>query len=254
MSKPALHMSISIRKALLTFPQGMPLTTPILAQWEVSRQLAYWYTKNGWFEQLGYGYFLRVGDTLTETGAVTALESNGVLVHLAGKSALMMRGYSHYLPLRKGRVYLYGRRVRKLPEWFLSRFTVKLTSTMLFNENEQLDQRLFVRRLETNELYSPYVSDPERAVLEMLDNVPLEQSVEEAKQLMEGMYSLNAGKLQILLQACTKVKVKRLFWLFSEELGLPALNEIDSSIIDFGSESPYTIQGEKSLVLKNPLT
>jgi hypothetical protein len=53
---------------------------------------------------------------------------------------------------------------------------------------------------------SPYVSGSERAVLEMLCNVSIEQFVEEAKQVMEGMYSLSHGKPQQLLEHAQKLK------------------------------------------------
>lgn len=253
MSTPSLHSRENLRKALFLLPHGMPVTARHMAQWDISRQLAHKYTKSGWLVALGGGYFLRAGDTLTMTGAVAALEANRVSVHLAGKSALALRGYEHYVALGKGSVYLYGRGSTRLPSWFVSQFNVQLSTRRLFKGDDQAQQLFFVRKLEPDQESSPLVSDPERAVLEMLDDVPLKQSVEEAKQVMEAMFSLDAGKLQLLLQACAKVKVKRLFWLLAQELGLPVLNQIDPSSIDFGADAPYTIPGEKSMTLKNPM-
>lgn len=253
MSNLPLHSSENLRKALHGLPAGMPITTAQCEQqWGVSRQLAHWYTKSGWLDSLGHGYYIRHGETPTLTGAVAALESAGFKVHIGGKSALDQRGYSHYLQLGGGKIYLYGRGIRKLPQWLSSYFTVELSTAKLFHESEEVRQRLFVRQLEPQSDYSPCVSDPERALLEMLDNVPGVQTLQESREIMESMYSLNPGKLELLLQACTKIKVKRLFWNLCQDLDLPFLGEIDYSKIDFGSETSYIIRGEKTMVIKKP--
>ena len=67
--------------------------------------------------------------------------------------------------------------------------------------------------------------------------MPKQQTLEEAKQLMEGLQSLRSKKMQKLLAACRKIKVKRLFWQLAEELQLPVLKKIDMGEIDFGSNS-----------------
>ncbi len=106
--------------------------------------------------------------------------------------------------------------------------------------------------INNNDPNAPFVSEPERAVLELLDFVPKQQTLEEAKQIMEGLYSLRSKKMHELLKACKKIKIKRLFWQVAEELKLPVVKKIDISDIDFGSTSDYTLQGEKTLVLRNP--
>ena len=69
-------------------PKGMPVTSSLLEQWGISRQLAHRYVQSGWLEPLGYGYFLRPGETPTQTGAVAALEMQGMALHIGGKAAL----------------------------------------------------------------------------------------------------------------------------------------------------------------------
>lgn len=255
MSRNDLQNSENLIKALQSLPKGTPVTTAQCQRfWNVSRQSVHWYAKSRWLDPLGHGYYIRNGETPSEDGTVAALEAAGFKVHIAGKSALKMKGFSHYLSLGKGKLYLYGRHVRKLPHWLGNFFSVELSSKSLFKEKDEPDSRLFVRRLETGNQFSPCVSDPERALLEMLDNVPSVQTIEEAKEIMEGMFSLNPGKLEILLANCVKIKVKRLFWILATELNLPALQEIDIKKIDFGSDSPYFIKNHtKTLVLKKPL-
>jgi hypothetical protein len=256
MSKNHLQKSENLIRALNAVPRGSPISTAQCEQqWGVSRQSVHWYTKSGWLSSLGHGYYIRQGDTPTVTGTVAALEASGFQVHIAGKSALNLKGFSHYLSLGNGKLYLYGRNVRHLPQWLNKFFSVEMATKKLFKERDEDSARLFVRPLDQQDETSPYVSDPERAVLEMLDNVPMTQTMEEAKEIMEGMYSLNPGKLEILLEHCVRIKVKRLFWLLCKELDLPVIKEIDVNKVDFGSDSPYIVlNSQKTMVIKNPIT
>lgn len=67
----------------------------------------------------------------------------------------------------------------------------------------------------------PGVSEPERALLEMLGEVGVHQEVDEARGIMEGMRQLRARHLKGLLAACRMVKAVRLCVVWSEDLGLP---------------------------------
>jgi len=251
MSNDALHSSEILKKALFSLPQGMAVSTSHLKGVGVSRQRAHHYVQKGWLTHLGSGYYLRAGDKLTKAGAVASLQANGVKVHIGGKSALAFKGFAHYLSMGGETLTLYGHGTRKLPDWFQQQFKTNLSNSVLFNEQDTLAERHCVSRLD-NDSNAPFVSEPERAVLELLDFVPKQQTLEEAKQIMEGLYSLRSKKMQELLKACKKIKVKRLFWQVAEELKLPVVKKIDISDIDFGSTSDYTLQGEKTLVLRNP--
>ena len=251
MSTGNLHSSEILKKALFNLPQGMPVSASHLKEFGISRQLAYRYVQSGWLKQLGYGYYLRMGDTLTETGAVASLQANGVNVHIGGKSALALKGFSHYLSMGGERLTLFGHGTRKLPEWFQNQFNVTLSNSLLFEEQNALEERLSVARLD-NEAYAPFVAEPERAVLELLDLVPKQQTLGEARQIMEALQSLRSKKVQELLKACKKIKVKRLFWKIAQELNLPVVKKINPSEIDFGSKSVYILQREKNLALRNP--
>jgi hypothetical protein len=256
MSNNHLQKSENLIRALNEVPRGTPISTAQCErQWNVSRQSVHWYTKTGWLSSLGHGYYIRQGETPTVTGTVATLEASGFKIHIAGKSALSLKGFSHYLSLGNGKLYLYGRDVRQLPQWLSNFFPVEVTTKKLFKERDETSGRLFVRRLDPNEETSPHVSDPERAILEMLDNVPATQTIEEAKEIMEGMHSLNPGKLEILLEHCVRIKVKRLFWLLCKELDLPVINEIPPNKVDFGSSTAYIVPHHgKSMAIKNPIT
>lgn len=58
------------------------------------------------------------------------------------------------------------------------------------------------------------VSTPERAILELLDEVPKRETFHQADVLMEGLRNLSPRRLQALLTECRSLKVRRLFlWL-----------------------------------------
>jgi hypothetical protein len=65
------------------------------------------------------------------------------------------------------------------------------------------------------------VSEPERALLEMLSEVGVHQGVEEARNIMEGVRSLRTEKLATLLKHCQRVKVRLLCVRWADELNLP---------------------------------
>jgi hypothetical protein len=257
MSNNHLQKSENLIRALNEVPRGTPISTAQCErQWNVSRQSVHWYSKAGWLNSLGHGYYIRQGETPTLAGTVATLEASGFKVHIAGKSALDLKGFSHYLSLGNGKIFLYGRGVRHLPQWLSKFFSVEMATKKLFKEHDETNHRLFVRPLDQEDDSSPYVSDPERAILEMLDNVPMTQTMEEAKEIMEGMHSLNPGKLEILLEHCVRIRVKRLFWLLCKELDLPVIKEIHANKVDFGSSTPYIVVPHhgRPMVIKNPIT
>ena len=248
-----LQSNDKLKKALFGIPPGIPLTARFLADAGISRQLVHAYIKGGWLEKLSSGYYKRHNDMITSAGAVLSMEMQGLDVHIGGKSALSHHGFVHYLSSEKPVVYLYGR-ISKLPKWVDAEFFCEVRKERLFGEPETLSERLYVKRMETGTELSPYVSEPERALLEMLEDVPLRQSLDESRKLMETMFGLRSEIMQDLLIRCCRIKVKRLFVLEAQRLNLPVLKELNLNDIDFGSRSLYIISKKgDSLILKNPL-
>ncbi len=60
------------------------------------------------------------------------------------------------------------------------------------------------------------LSSPERAVLELLDEIPNHETFEQVDALFDGLANLRPGRLQKLLADCASVKVKRLFFFFAD--------------------------------------
>jgi hypothetical protein len=113
---------------------------------------------------------------------------------------------------------LWGGDKTRLPEWFQKRFPSRYTARNLFSS--KLPKQFGLQPLpETPD--GVLVSTPERALLEMLNEVGLQQGIEETRNIMEGARSLRPEVLTTLLKNCQRVKVARLCVRWAEELSLP---------------------------------
>lgn len=156
---------------------------------------------------------------------------------VGGLTALELKGYSHYIPgNRKETIHLYGN--DKWPAW-INKLSddvtfVKHTRRLIFNvmtddESQQLATQIPIGEIELS------ISTPERACLEMLSDVPDRMSFEHAEELFQGMTNLSPRTLQRLLESCTSIKVKRLFFWLSARYNYSWAAKIDEKKISLGS-------------------
>ena len=89
------------------------------------------------------------------------------------------------------------------------------------------------------------LSAPERAVLELLDELPDHESFHQVDKLMEGLTNLSPRRLQKLLADCRSVKVKRLFFFFADRHQHAWLKRLDKSAIDLGKGKRMLVKGGK---------
>jgi hypothetical protein len=89
------------------------------------------------------------------------------------------------------------------------------------------------------------VATPERAILELLDEVPNRETFHQADVLMEGLRNLSPRKLQTLLIDCRNIKVKRLFLWFAERHNHAWLPKLDRSSIELGKGKRMLVRGGK---------
>ena len=156
-------------------------------------------------------------DTLREEYALTFLSRSIEGFHVGGKTALAWRGIRHSLAIREP-LSLWGSRKASLPPWFKERFPARYTAPRLFSP--KLPQGFGLHPLPENPNGVP-VSEPERALLEMLSEVGLYQGVEDARNIMEGARALRQEVLATLLKHCLRVKARALCVQWAEELNLP---------------------------------
>ena len=89
------------------------------------------------------------------------------------------------------------------------------------------------------------MSAPERAILELLDEVPQRETFHQADMLMEGLRNLSPRRLQELLADCCSVKVKRVFLWFAERHNHAWLKKLDRSGIHLGQGKRMLVRGGK---------
>jgi hypothetical protein len=87
------------------------------------------------------------------------------------------------------------------------------------------------------------ISTPERAILEVLNDVPGKISFEHADELMQGLNTLSPRSLQKLLEICDNVKVRRLFFWYAERQNHSWLVKINKDNINLGSGNRVIVKG-----------
>ena len=89
------------------------------------------------------------------------------------------------------------------------------------------------------------LSSPERALLELLDELPEHESFDQVDKLVEGLANLSPQRLQKLLAACRSVKVKRLFLFFADRCHHAWAKRIRKENIDLGKGKRMLVKGGK---------
>lgn len=251
-------------------PEGLLVDAGWLEQRGYSRGLRKKYVGGGWLKQAARGVYLRpparlsapsTDDGLRWQQAVISLQTLYQLpLAIGGRTALELQGYAHYLSAAGPReVHLYGDNAP--PPW-LKRLT--LDTTFVFHNAKKLfrNQPITIPpKPESNKAdalpggltQQPWghwewpltLSSPERAVLELLDEVPQHETFHQADMLMDGLRNLRPRKLHQLLADCRSIKVKRLFFWFAERHEHAWLKQLDRSGIDLGRGKRMLVRGGK---------
>jgi len=243
MALSARHKSIKTLQG--AFPRGTPFDSQQLQKLGVSPALAHHYLKSDWLARLGRGVFMFPKDTLNREDSLKFLARAVPGFHVGGKTALAWRGIRHNLPAREP-LSLWGDRRVFLPAWFTGRFPARYAAPRLFSP--QLPRGFALQPLpETPE--GVLVSEPERALLEMLSEVGVHQGVEEARNIMEGARSLRNETLATLLKQCLRVKVRLLCVQWAEELNLPWAPTARKATVTKHGQSRWTARLKNGTIL-----
>jgi hypothetical protein len=183
MALPIRHKSIKTLQAAV--PRGTPFDSRQLRKLGVSSALAHHYLKSDWLARLGRGVFMFPKDILRRKDSLKFLSRHVPGFHVGGKTALAWRGIRHNLPAREP-ISLWGDGKFTLPPWFTGRFPARYTARKLFST--KLPRDFGLHPLPETPDGVP-VSEPERALLEMLSEVGVHQGIEEARNIMEGIRS-----------------------------------------------------------------
>lgn len=240
-------------------PEGLLVDTAWLKARGYSRQLLNHYVNAGWLKQPTRGVYCRPRGTLSWQQAVISLQA--MLQYpllVGGRTALEAQGYAHYLVQRVKEVHLYG--AKTPPNWLNK---LELGVQFLYHN----DSKLFRHRLppkalthleQKSEVPKDWVvqnwgqwdwplalSTPERAILELLDELPKHESFHQVDMLMQSLSNLRPGRLQTLLNQCRSVKVKRLFFYFADRHQHAWLKRLERKTVDLGEGKRMLVRGGK---------
>ena len=256
-----------IKQLEQNLPEGLVVTAAWLEKHGYSASLRSQYVNAGWLNKPARGVFCRPRGDLRWQQVVISLQTLLQFpVVVGGRTALELHGYAHYLPLQEqGEVHLYA--PTPLPGWMQN---LPLKQRFIFHKNTRLFPRDPAARgltkldwnaqTERHANAEPHlggfdrlpwghwdwpfaVSTPERALLEILDELPARESFHAVDKFVEGMTNLRPGHTQKLLENCRSVKVKRLLFFFAGRHNPVWLKHIDRENIDLGKGDRMLVRG-----------
>lgn len=241
-------MENNLKSLYSNLAAGTPVASEDLAAWGISADLAVYYVRAGWLKRLARGVYSRPNEPLVLHPALLFLERRVEGLHVGGKSALGWYNIRHYVPQQES-LHLYGWAAAQLPAWFVEPFPAEYHRKRLFEEKPDALQH--VTPFE-NRARAPRVSEPERALLEVLSEVGVRQPLQEARELMEGTYTLRADVLRELLKSCTSIKTVRLCLQLGRELSLPWAAKLDAKKLPTGSKQAWVSRSADGLLVLKP--
>ncbi len=246
-----------INQLVNQLPEGLLVDAAWLEKRGYSRALRSHYVSAGWLNQPTRGVYRRGHGALGWEFVVVSLQNLlGLPLVVGGRTALQVQGFSHYLAQEVREVHLYGS--VPLPTW-----VEKLPLQVAFRRHNS--ERLFASEPATRDRTSTAfdlksgrsssddsihgvrditwgswewpltLSTPERAYLELLDELPGRETFHQADVLMEGLANLSPRRLAKLLADCRSVKVKRLFFFFADRHPHAWRRQLDPKDFDLGS-------------------
>jgi hypothetical protein len=178
-----------------------------------------------------------------------------------------LQGFAHYLAREQAEVHLYGD--QPPPSWLHKlplpvRFVFHRSTRLFRNDpitrgltslswNVKTGEGVTTDPSQAGLTVQPWghwdwpltLSTPERAVIELLDELPDRESFHQADKLMEGLTNLSPRRLQKLLEDCKSVKVKRLFFFLAARHAHAWLKRIERERIDLGKGKRLLVRGGK---------
>lgn len=246
------HKRDKLKSMLEAIPPGFMVDSPWLERQGVSRFLARKYVDNGWLERVNRGVFRRPTPQTSSTKILdweTCLLSVQHImhynVHVGGATALAQHGYAHYLHMgRNAPVWIYG---TDMPGWIKKlslNAPLVIRSTSLFADpalgltRDERDNRDILPRN-----WRLRASAPERAVMEMMDELPNHEAFHNLDMAFESLTTLRPKVLSTLLHSCKKIKVTRLFFVFADRHNHAWRKRLDPEEFNLGSGDRALVRG-----------
>lgn len=246
---------------LQRLPEGLLVDSAWLEVQGYSRALRHQYVGANWLEQPARGVFRRPrGQLVWEQVLISLQHILKFPVSIGGRSALELNGRAHYLSQTPTQIHLYTD--KKLPSWifklplpqeFVSHTRSGFLDLSTTNNSSEINETAAIYKtnlpqglMSSGDSDMPLIiSTPERAYLELLDELPQYESFHMADVIMEGLTNLSPRRLQSLLEVTNSIKVKRLFFIFAERHNHAWLKHLDIQKIDLGTGKRMLVKGGK---------
>ena len=227
-----VQKSSKIQYLLQSQPSHTVFVSSHLEQLGYSSSLRQHYVESGWFQRLGLGAMVRTGDSVSWQGLVYSLQQYAQIpVYVGGLSALTMHGKAHYIRFADNSIHLFAPINTKLPKW--SRHP-SLEIALHLHTTSMLPPTLGIITMRS-EGFDVLVSSEARALMECLHLSPQHFDLVEAFHIMESLSTLIPRHVQALLEACTSIKVKRLFLYLARKAEHRWLDYLDTDKLTLGS-------------------
>jgi hypothetical protein len=230
-------------------PEGLLVDAAWMEHHGYSTSLRSQYVSAGWLLQPVRGTYKRPRGELTWQKVIVSMQTLlGSGLSVGGRTALDLLGFSHFLSRSAPSVvHLYGTApppgwLAKLPLLPAFRFHRSQTLFRMLPETRALQEGT-LRHIPVASEWQLTISTPERALLEMLDELPGRESFPQVDLLMEGLGALSPRRLQLLLEDCSRVKVKRLFFWFAARHPHAWAKQVDRSKVDLGTGKRSLVKG-----------
>jgi hypothetical protein len=231
-------------------PEGLVVDAAWLEAQGYSAQLRKKYVTNGWLEKPAQTLYRRPRGAIGWEQIVISLQMLMKLpLVVGGRTALELQGFSHYVPPRAAEIHLYG--PTPPPAWLSRlaagvRFIPHNTARLFHDAPDASTARKDTVTLPWGQWDWPLVlSCPERAVLELLDELPARESFHQIDMIFEGLTTLSPRRLQHLLEDCRNIKTKRLFFFFADRHHHAWLARLDKASINLGAGKRQLVNGGK---------
>lgn len=248
-------------------PEGLLVTAAWLEAKGYSSPLRSKYVSANWLEMPARSIYRRPSDRKVQWQHVVISLQHLLKLpfFVGGRTALELHGFAHYLPMGEVQeIHLYGD--DPVPGWLKK---LELETRFVFHKTESLFGKAHSlsavdfnlkdgTKVSRDTIHGSFsvldsghwdwpmtISSPERAVLELLDEVPTKETFHQADVLMEGLRTLSPNRLNKLLADCKSIKVKRLFLWFAERHNFRWFKSIDQSKINLGSGKRMIAKGGK---------
>lgn len=245
-------------------PEGLVVDAAWLSANGYSTALRSKYVATGRLEQPVRSVYRRSRGSLGWEQVVISLQTLlAKPLVVGGRTALDLQGFAHYVEPTLREVHLYGE--EPPPGWLAK---LKLGVAFHFHNSARLfpatPMPVAAPNLGAFELktasdtdahftiqtwgqwdWPMILSTPERALLELLDELPARESFHQVDMLMEGLVNLRPGRMQRLLTECESVKVKRLFFFFADRHPHAWRKRLDAAAFNLGHGKRMLVRGGK---------